>query len=395
MRSIELFAGAGGLALGTHLAGFSTEVAVEWNSWCCSTLRANRAADYPLVRGMEIHETDIRDVDWGPLEGRIDLLSGGPPCQPFSAGGLGLAEGDPRNMFPATADVIKQVKPRAFLIENVRGLTRPKFADYFQYIQLQLSMPEIRPQEGETWRAHLARLLKERTSSAPGSLRYRITSKVVNAADFGVPQNRWRVFLVGFRDDCAVPWRFPDATHSQQALEASRDDGRYWGRHAIAPRDMPSVTLRRGNEGALSLRPWRTVRDALAGLPEPNLLGSSEHLNHFYQGGARSYPGHTGSDLDSPAKALKAGVHGVPGGENMIRFPDGALRYFSTREAARLQTFPDRFALHGPWTEAMRQLGNAVPVRLAELVALSVREHLDLTALQPIAQATRALQLAA
>jgi DNA (cytosine-5)-methyltransferase 1 len=126
------------------------------------------------------------------------------------------------------------------------------------------------------------------------------------------------------------------------------------------------------------LRPWRTVRDALVGLPGPTVRGSRKYLNHVLQPGARSYPGHTGSYIDAPAKALKAGVHGVPGGENMMRDVDGSVRYFTVREAARLQTFPDRYALHGPWTEAMRQLGNAVPVLLAETAASSVREHLDL-----------------
>ena len=99
--------------------------------------------------------------------------------------------------------------------------------------------------------------------------------------------------------------------------------------------------------------------------------------NHKLQGGARSYPGHTGSPLDEPAKTLKAGDHGVPGGENMLRTPSGSVRYFSIRESARLQTFPDDFVFHGSWTESMRQLGNAVPVALAEIVARSVKAKLE------------------
>jgi DNA (cytosine-5)-methyltransferase 1 len=80
--------------------------------------------------------------------------------------------------------------------------------------------------------------------------------------------------------------------------------------------------------------------------------------------------------LDEPAKTLKAGVHGVPGGENMLRRPDGSVRYFTVRESARLQTFPDDYELHGSWTEAMRQLGNAVPVELARVIAKDVADHL-------------------
>ena len=98
--------------------------------------------------------------------------------------------------------------------------------------------------------------------------------------------------------------------------------------------------------------------------------------NHVLQPGARSYPGHTGSPVDMPAKALKAGDHGVPGGENMLRRVDGTVRYFTVRESARIQTFPDDYELHGSWTEAMRQLGNAVPVRLARIGAEAVHTHL-------------------
>lgn len=115
-----------------------------------------------------------------------------------------------------------------------------------------------------------------------------------------------------------------------------------------------------------------TVRDALDGLTEPTMSGSRKFLNHKLQPGAKTYPGHTGSPIDLPAKTLKAGVHGVPGGENMMVKPDGSVRYFTIREAARLQTFPDNYVLHGAWSEAMRQLGNAVPVALGRIIASSV-----------------------
>jgi DNA (cytosine-5)-methyltransferase 1 len=127
-------------------------------------------------------------------------------------------------------------------------------------------------------------------------------------------------------------------------------------------------------------KPWRTTRDAIGDLPDPRFDPdrAKHHLNHKYQPGAKSYPGHTGSPLDEPAKTLKAGVHGVPGGENMLLRPDGTVRYFTVRESARLQTFPDSFVLHGSWTEAMRQLGNAVPVQLAQIIGKDVIRRLGI-----------------
>lgn len=373
MRSVELFAGGGGLALGTHMAGFSTEVVAEWNRWACDTIRENQSNGHPLVAGSKVLEGDVRNIDWSSVPDGVDLVSGGPPCQPFSAGGRGRAADDERDMFPATADVIRRLRPRAFIVENVRGLMRPAFADYFSYIQLRLTHPELVSRPNESWGGHYARLQAEHTS-VRSDLQYNLLTTLVNAADYGVPQQRWRVFLVGFRSDLDAEWSFPKPTHSAGALRRAQESGVYWDRHQVAERSRKIVRARY-TDADLELRPWRTVRDAISDLPKPGGKGA---LNHSIQPGARVYPGHTGSYIDAPAKALKAGVHGVPGGENMLRRPDGSVRYFTVREAARLQTFPDTYALHGPWSEAMRQLGNAVPVMLAETVALSVREHLDL-----------------
>ncbi|OUC79483.1 DNA cytosine methyltransferase [Gordonia lacunae] len=387
MRSVELFAGGGGLTLGTHLAGFTTEVVAEWDRWSCDTVRENRDRGYSLVQGVDVHEGDVRDVDWSVIPEGVDLVSGGPPCQPFSAGGKGNAADDNRDMFPATAEVIRQLKPRAFIIENVRGLARAAFSDYYTYIQLRLGHPEITANDGESWGDHYARLQSEHTS-VRSDLQYKVIPKLVNAADYGVPQQRWRVFFIGFRSDVDAEWSFPTPTHSAGALRDTQANGEYWERHKVAQK-YRDFRVRASADSDVSLKPWRTVRDGLRGLPNPTVYGSTKYLNHVLQPGARSYPGHTGSYIDAPAKALKAGVHGVPGGENMLRDVDGTVRYFTVREAARLQTFPDAYQLHGPWGEAMRQLGNAVPVMLAETVALSVREHLDVAAFNACkAQAT-------
>lgn len=279
MRSVELFAGGGGLALGTHLAGFTTEVVSEWNHWCCDALRENQAAGHPLVQGMDIQEGDVRSVDWGSIGEGVALVSGGPPCQPFSGGGKGRAADDPRDMFPATTEVIRTLKPRAFIVENVRGLTRSAFSDYFSYIQLRLAHPELTPGEGDTWSDHLASLQAEHTS-VRSDLQYRVVATLVNAANYGVPQQRWRVFFVGFRSDVDAEWSFPEPTHSAEALRYQQEvSGEYWERHNVAKKYRSFPSSKTGSaamlDGGASLGlPWRTVRDAISDLPEPTLNGS-------------------------------------------------------------------------------------------------------------------------
>lgn len=374
IHGVELFAGGGGLLLGSALAGVQHVKAVEWDRWACDTLEENADADYPLTRGLNVARGDVRAVDWEGIPEDIDIVSGGPPCQPFSLGGKARSADDSRDMFPAMTEAIATLRPRAFIVENVKGLTRQSFHDYFSYVKLRLTYPELRSRKAESWRDHFGRLQQEHTSGIQADLYYNVLDTVVNAADYGVPQHRHRVFIVGFRSDVRAGWKFPDETHSGTSLRAIQQDGSYFDYHEVAQKDR--ITISRAGTGDPELLPWRTVRDALAGMPAPKAGGTPGWLDHKLQSGARSYPGHTGSPIDEPSKALKAGGHGVPGGENMIRFPNGRVRYYSVREAARIQTFPDRYALHGAWGEAMRQIGNAVPVTLARIVSESVVEHL-------------------
>ncbi|OAH31531.1 multidrug DMT transporter [Corynebacterium stationis] len=376
LKGLELFAGGGGLLLGSSLAGIEHLAAAEWNKWACATIRENRDSGYPLVEGVNVLEGDVRNVNWQEVidNQQVDVISGGPPCQPFSLGGKAQSADDYRDMFPTTTAVIEEIRPRAFVIENVKGLTRAAFSDYFEFIKLRLQHPEIRAHGNETWTDHYVRLQREHTS-VKTDLKYNLVTRLVNAADYGVPQHRHRVFLVGFREDVDAGFSFPAPTHSGAALAMSQASGEYWDKHDIPERDRHMIRRKPAKDHLL---PWVTIREALEGLPTPQAGGTKGWLDHSYQAGAKIYPGHTGSPLDSPSKALKAGVHGVPGGENMIRFPDGSVRYFSTREAARIQTFPDRYALHGAWTEAMRQLGNAVPMKLAHTVMSAVATHLEL-----------------
>jgi DNA (cytosine-5)-methyltransferase 1 len=388
MQSIELFAGAGGLGMGVALAGFRHLAVVEWDKWACDTIRENQLRGFPLVMDWQLTEGDIRAFDLSALPEGIDLVAGGPPCQPFSMGGKHQAYNDERDMFPVSIEAIRKVRPRAFIIENVKGIARQSFANYYQYILLQLEFPEVSKRKGEDWKAHYHRLQSEKTSGhlhRGDSLAYNVVPTLVNAADYGIPQRRERVFIVGFRDDLGVKWRFPSETHSLEALLYDQwISGEYWERHEIsrtrrpcAPEILSNRVERLRKHGKpLFQRPWRTVREALHGLPDPQTTVDSGYMNHRFQDGARPYPGHTGSPMDMPAKTLKAGDHGVPGGENMLVKDNGETRYFTVRESARLQTFPDGYVFHGSWTETMRQLGNAVPVGLAQIVASSVAEKL-------------------
>jgi DNA (cytosine-5)-methyltransferase 1 len=374
MRSIELFSGAGGLALGLEKAGFESVAHVERNRDACATLRLNRP-------NWNVLEADIQSIDFTAFS-NIDLVAGGPPCQPFSMGGCARGYNDSRDMFPQSVRAVRELQPKAFIFENVRGLLRAAFRNYVEFIRLQLTYPAFPISQNVDWEDNLRRLERHHTSTRKAQdLSYNVSIHLADAADFGVPQRRHRVFFVGFRSDLNARWFFPSHTHScDELIRAQYVTGSYWQNHRIeTPSAIPDPVKRRlyrlENDVALfPALPWRTVRDAIRDLGEPG--DTSPWTDHFLQPGARSYPGHTGSPLDEPSKALKAGDHGVPGGENMLRYPTGEVRYFSVRESARIQTFPDDWRFYGSWTESMRQLGNAVPVDLGFQVAQSVREHM-------------------
>ena len=219
---------------------------------------------------------------------------------------------------------------------------------------------------------------------------------------------RYRVVIVGFRLDLGIGdelWneKFrPKRTYSQAALFQQLGNPRsdYWKRHEAIPQAVrqrvidavPAVDP--DKEEDLTLLPWRTLRDVITGdpdrgelpLPQTGLVDFEEHPespapDHIGWPGARIYDGHTPNVLDRPAKTVKAGVHGVPGGESVLLLDSGEHRYMTVREAARVMTFPDDWKLAGPRGEQMRQLGNAVPAllgqRFAEAVAEALRYALD------------------
>jgi DNA (cytosine-5)-methyltransferase 1 len=380
LTSVEIFAGVGGLALGFAKAGFGHLAIIERDEVACASLRHNKPR-VEQMRRWPIRMVDARLVDYAPYADRATALCAGAPCQPFSQGGKRKGEEDARNMFPEVFRAVRGIRPDVVVIENVKGLLHKSERPYFTYILDQLRYAGSAPLPGEHWSAHHARIQAEATR--PCGLRYEVSYQLVNAADFGLPQFRERVFILAFRSDLEIEWVPLTPTHSKAALLYSQwVDGSYWEEHGITTPEPPdrlaSTVKRLRQRGVPPGQRWNTIRDALFGLPEPvDEINNPDFPNHAGIPGARAYPRHTGSPLDQPAKTLKAGAHGVSGGENMLRRPDGTVRYFTIREMARLQGLPDEYDVQGAWTRGMRQLGNAVPVDLAQVVASRVRELLE------------------
>lgn len=128
MKTIELFAGAGGLALGTANAGFEHDAVLEWDHDACDTIRENQRRGVKPVSSWPLHEVDVRKFDFRPREG-VDLIAGGPPCQPFSIGGKHRGPNDKRNLFPEVVRAVRETRPKAILVENVRRLPLKNVGD--------------------------------------------------------------------------------------------------------------------------------------------------------------------------------------------------------------------------------------------------------------------------
>lgn len=345
LTAISLFTGAGGLDYGFEAAGFETAVAVEIDHRCVQTLQRNRS--WPLL------EVDINEITTTELlahagldVGTADVLIGGPPCQPFSKSGF-WATGDAQRLkdprattLEAYLRVLAEARPKAFLLENVEGLGFRGKDEGLRLIQQGL----------------------EAVNCAHGT-RYSASIATLNAADFGVPQQRRRVFVVGSRDGTA--FRFPTPTH----VAAEHDGSAHLPRQLTAwdaLHDLPKP-----NDEATALRgKWA---DLLASIPE-----GQNYLFHTERGGGEPLFGwrrRYWSFLlklakDQPSWTLQA----QPGPSTGPFHWDN--RRLTAREMARLQTFPDEIDISGNLADAQRQLGNAVPALLGEILARSIRAQL-------------------
>lgn len=300
IKSIELFTGAGGLALGMTKAGCDHVAMIEYNRDSCDTIRQNMTTATFFNPSLKVYQEDAKKFDYTFFENMIDAVIGGPPCQPFSMGGIARGCEDSRDMFPEAVRAVRILKPRFFIFENVKGLLRQSFASYFNYIILQLSYPLITKKVNEKWTEHLSRLEQFHTRAGESELSYRVVYRLLDAADYGIPQHRHRVFIVGFRSDLGVEWNFPTPTHSlDRLLWEQWITGEYWDSHKIASKNRPDVSPRfvtRVNtmknffsEFCPKGKRYQTVRDALFGLPDPRETFHNV-INHEFRDGAKPYP---------------------------------------------------------------------------------------------------------
>lgn len=345
MTAISLFTGAGGLDYGFEAAGFRTAVALEIDSRCCRTLRANRP--WPVIEDdLASISTDtlLEKAGLGPEQ--ADVLIGGPPCQPFSKSGF-WAHGEARRLQDPRADtlsgylrVLAEARPRAFLLENVEGLGFRGKDEGLQLIRTRLD--EINREHGT---------------------RYAATVAVLNAADYGVPQLRRRLFVIGARD--GTPFHFPAPTHA--TFDEADGGGRV--RHAVAW-DALSGLKEAFDPGLQLTSKWAELL--------PTIPAGQNYLWHTDRGGGEPLFGwrrRYWSFLlklapDQPSWTIQA----QPGPSTGPFHWEN--RRLSMREMARLQTFPDDVCVTGSLADSQRQLGNAVPSLLAEVLARAIRAQL-------------------
>jgi DNA (cytosine-5)-methyltransferase 1 len=179
VKSVELFVGAGGLALGIGNAGFVPEAVVEWNHHACETIRLNQRNGLGLVKAWPLREMDVAHLDYATFSPNVELVSGGPPCQPFSLGGKHQGYNDKRDMFPQAIRAVRELQPSCFIFENVKGLTRRAFTNYLEYIRLQLTYPEVTRNADEGWQDHLYRLERHYTQGGCNGLQYKVMMELL------------------------------------------------------------------------------------------------------------------------------------------------------------------------------------------------------------------------
>lgn len=327
MNVLDLFSGPGGLSLGLQKAGADIHAAVELNRDAMSTYASHTAN--------AIHfNTDIRSVDFSAFKGKIDLIAGGPPCQPFSLGGLRKATSDARNMVPEYLRCIKVVRPYVFLMENVPGLTMSDAKPYFEGVLQEMA-----------------------------ELGYQLNWTILNSADFGIPQKRRRLFVLGCRDRVLD---FPEPTHGPSCALPH-------------PRSIDFI----GNE-PIGEVPASAVK--FAKFPD---LRASPYAGHVYNGGGRpidpngpchtilaSSGGYKTHWVDTLGFAVEYHAHLMAGGAPREGVVPGSRR-LTVEECAIIQAFPRDMEFSGSRSSQYTQVGDAVPPVLAAILGQKIREQLN------------------
>jgi len=306
--SIEICAGAGGQALGLEMAGFQHEVLVEYEKDYCATLLRNRPQ-------WNVKCMDVRKFDGRPYRGRIDLLSGGVPCPPFSVAGKQLGADDERDLFPQMLRLVEEIEPKAVMIENVRGFLGKTFDSY---------------------RASIINRLNQ--------LGYNVHLRLLNASDYGVPQLRPRAVIIGVRTDIIDCFVFPQPKHS-----LTNNVG-----NAIF--DLMSANGWHGAEQ------WRHMATKVA----PTLVGGSKKHGGPDLGPTRARSAWAEMGIDGRGVANEAPAADFEG-----------MPRLTPRMLARLQGFPDNWNFSEKKTVACRMIGNAFPPPVAEKVGLQIKQVLD------------------
>jgi DNA (cytosine-5)-methyltransferase 1 len=314
LTSLEMCAGAGGQASGLERAGFRHAGLVEFDKNCCETLRLNRP-------NWDIHEQDLNEYDGRGHKG-IDLLAGGLPCPPFSVAGKQLGAGDERNLFPAAIRLVDETRPKAIMIENVRGFLGAVFEDYRGFIKGELK-----------------------------KLGYDAQWRLFNASDYGVPQLRPRVIIVALRDDIKDGFEWPTGSPSN------------------APTVGQTLIDLMSENGWRGAKAWAARANDVA----PTLVGGSKKHGGPDLGPTRARQAWASLGVDG------RGIADTPPDHDFVGMPR-----LTVRMAARIQGFEDEWQFSGKKTAAYRQVGNAFPPPVAFAVAMKIKEAIKVQRLYSI-----------
>lgn len=308
LTSIEICAGAGGQALGLAMAGFSHVALVEYEQDYCDVLKQNRPEWNVICR-------DVKDFSGREYYKQIDLLAGGVPCPPFSVAGKQLGDSDERDLFPEAIRLIGEILPRAVMLENVRGFLDATFTEYRESI-----LNRIR------------------------ALGYNVQIKLLNASDYGVPQLRPRIVIVGIRTDVKKAFKYPD-----EQPEMVKTVGE-------------TLADLMGENGWNGVKAWAKQANSIA----PTIVGGSKK--------------HGGPDL-GPVRARKAwavlGVDGLGIANEAPSEDFSGMPKLTPRMIARIQGFPDTWTFGKRKTTACRMIGNAFPPPVAKAVGEEIRRVLE------------------